>query len=152
MRAALACCLSAALVAAPAAARADWTGCFLGPSDLHRCAVSGTPAAALAAIAVPLLVAGAAVSVAHELDKRTEERAATTTDGDTPPPKKTRPTLALMPTPPDPYRVPSGRPETRAKPSGAFQFNETATNVATAVAGAAVLGAMIATVAKSAHK
>ena len=140
-----------ALVAAPVAARADWSGCVLGPSDLNRCSITGTPATALAAIAAPIIVAGAVASVAHELNKRTEERAdgvapvASTAAG-----AKHQPNLALVPDPPDPYRATPGHPETRHKPSAAFQFNENATNVATVVAGAAVVGALIATIAKDA--
>jgi hypothetical protein len=152
MRRALTWSLALALVAAPAAARADWSGCLLGPTDLNRCSVSGAPATALAAIAAPVLVAGAAVSVAHELEKRTQERlpdgtgTATSATG-----KKTQPNLALVPDPPDPYRAAPGHPETRTRPSAAFRFNENATNIATAVTGAAVLGAMIATIVKDAH-
>lgn len=111
----------------------------------HPCSVSGSPAAILGAIAAPVILAGAAVSVAGEVGRRTEERAP---DGVAAPPaaggKHARPNLALVPEPPDPYREPAGKKETRRKPSGAFQFNETATNVATAVTGAMVVGAIIA--------
>jgi hypothetical protein len=149
--------LGCALIAAPVAARADWSGCLIGPTDLNRCSVGGAPAAALAAIAAPVLLAGAAVSIEHELRKKTEERLP---DGVTPASvspngTRTQPNLTLVPEPPDPYRAPPGRPETRHKPSAAFQFNENATNIATVVTGAAVVGAMIATIvkdAKAAHK
>ena len=58
-----------------------------------------------------------------------------------------------MPEPPDPYRAPAGNAETRHKPSAAFQFNEKATNVATVVTGAMVVGAVIATIVHdAAHK
>ncbi|HEX8951518.1 MAG TPA: hypothetical protein VF945_06715, partial [Polyangia bacterium] len=132
---------------APAAARADAMGCLVGPSDWSRCSVGGSPAAILGAIAAPVILAGAAVSVATELGRRTEERAPD--DGGAAAPasatgKKARPSLALVPDPPDPYRAPAGKKETRARPSAAFQFNETATNVATAVTGAMVVGAIIA--------
>jgi hypothetical protein len=146
MRRSIASALAFALVAAPLTARADaFMGCLTGPSDLNRCSISGAPAAALAAIAAPIIVAGAAVTVAHELRKRTDERLP---DARATPHKKGAPTLALVPEPPDPYRTPAGAPERAAPSSAAFRFNDTATNVATAVAGAAVLGAIIATVAK----
>jgi hypothetical protein len=138
--------LAFALVAAPLTARADaFMGCLAGPSDLNRCSISGAPAAALAIIAAPVIVAGAAVTVAHELRKRTDERQ----PGDGAAAKKgAPPKLSLVPEPPDPYRARAGAPERAAPSSGAFRFNDSATNVATAVAGAAVLGAIIATVAK----
>jgi hypothetical protein len=136
------------LVAAPAAARAQSVGCLLGPTDTNPCSVGGGPAALLGAIAAPVIVAGAAVTVAHEMTKRTEEREAA---AGTPTGKK--PNLALVPDPPDPYREPAGKPEkARTKPSAAFQFNDTATNVATAVTGAMVVGAVIATIVHEAKK
>ncbi len=143
MRLALASGLALALVAAPAAGRADPIGCLTG--DLANCSVSGSPAAILGAIAAPVIAAGAAVTVVNELTHRTEERnpddgAATAAAAG----KHARPSLALVPDPPDPYRAQAGKKETRAKPSAAFQFNETATNVATAVTGAMVVGAIIA--------
>ena len=145
MRVVLVSLLAGSLVAAPALSSADPIGCFAGPSDLHPCSVSGAPAAILGAIAAPVILAGAAVTVATELGRRTEERAP---DGVAAPPaaggKHARPNLALVPEPPDPYREPAGKKETRRKPSAAFQFNETATNVATAVTGAMVVGAIIA--------
>ena len=147
MRTTLAASLIFALVAAPLAARAQAVGCLVGPSDTNPCAVGGGPAALLGAIAAPVVIAGAAVSVAHELTTRTEEREAA---AGTPTGKK--PSLALVPDPPDPYRAPAGKKETRNKPSAAFQFNETATNVATAVTGAMVVGAVIATIVHDAHK
>lgn len=135
-----------ALVAAPLSARADdFVGCLVGPSDVGRCSISGGPAALLAALAAPVLVAGAAATVAHELRRRTDERLP---DARATPPKQPPATLALVPEPPDPYRARAGEPERAAPPSAAFRFNDSATNVATAVAGAAVLGAIIATIAK----
>jgi hypothetical protein len=148
MRTTLAATLIFGLVAAPLAARAQAVRCLPGPGNINECSVSGGPAALLAAIAAPALVAGAAVTVAHELTKRTEEREAA---AGTPSGKK--PNLALVPAPPDPYREPAaGKKEKRTKPSGAFQFNDTATNVATAVTGAMVVGAVIATIVHEAHK
>jgi hypothetical protein len=147
-------CLSFALVlaGAPSLANADALGCLLGPSDLNRCSVSGAPATVLGAIAAPVLIAGAAVSIAHELQQRTVER----DDAAAPPPTARRgqpANLALVPDPPDPYRARVGSREARRhKPNGAFQFNETATNVTTAVAGAMVVGAVIATIVHDAHK
>jgi len=155
MRTAIALGLSLALLAAPATARADWSGCVVGPTDLNRCTVSGAPAAVLAALAVPVLVAGAAATVAHEMRQRADERLP---DGDgasgqAPLPKRTLPNLALVPEPPpDPYRVPAGQSERPPAPSGAVRFNETATNVGMAVGGAMVLGAMIAAIVQSKHK
>lgn len=156
MRTTLVSAFALSLVAAPTAARADLGECLAGPSDLHRCSVTGTPALALAAIAAPILVAGAAVSVAHELHRRTEERGAATTASSRATPdsatgKHAPPSLELVPDPPDPYRAPAGKPETRRQPSGAFQFNETATNAATVGAGAAVVGAIIGTIVSEAH-
>ena len=154
MRMRLSAALAICLVSAPLAAHADDAlGCLLGPSDLHRCSVSGGPATVLGAIAAPVIVAGAAVLIAQELSHRVEERAidenvpAQAADGE----KHKRPNLALVPAPPDPYREPAGKKETRHKPSAAFQFNETATNVATAVTGAMVVGAVIATIVHDAH-
>lgn len=150
MRSIVAWTLTGALVAAPVAARADWSGCVVGPIDGNRCSFGGAPAAVLAAIAAPILLAGAAVSVAHELDKRTNERLP---DGTTPASgKRAQPSLTLVPEPPDPYRASTGYAELPRKPNAAFQFNDTATNVATVVAGAAVVGAMVATIVKGAHK
>ncbi|MGZ3406699.1 MAG: hypothetical protein ACXVDD_00865 [Polyangia bacterium] len=145
-------CLSFAVVlaGAPSLARADLGGCLLGPSDLNRCSISGAPATVLGAIAAPVLIAGAAVSVADELRHRTEER-----DAAAPPPtaKHGQPaSLALVPDPPDPYRARAGSTETRKKRNRAFEFNENATNVATAVTGAMVVGAVIATIVHEAHK
>lgn len=151
----LAVALGLALGAAPWTAHAqNVMGCVAGPTDLNRCTISGAPAAALAAVAAPVLVAGAAVSIAHELSHRTEERAsdanvgtpATAKNG-----KRPAPNLALVPEPPDPYRAKAGAKETRARPNAAFQFNETATNVATVITGAAVAGAIIATIVQDAR-
>jgi hypothetical protein len=152
MRVVLASLLAGSLVAAPLAAHADATGCLVGPSDVNPCSLGGSPAAILGAIAAPVIIAGAAVTVANELSRRTVERApdddaATKTASG----KKARPSLALVPDPPDPYRAPAGKPERRARPSGAFQFNETATNVATAVTGAMVVGAIIADIVHETH-
>jgi hypothetical protein len=142
----LALAFAAGLVAAPLGAYADNSvGCLLGPTDVHRCSVSGAPAAALAAIAAPVLVAGAAATVAHELGKRTDERVP---DGVQPTPAaQQRPSLALVPEPPDPYRVRPGKPERAAGPNRAVQFNEAATDVGIAVTGAMVVGAIIANLA-----
>lgn len=149
MRTTIALGVAAALVLAPLTAGADFSGCVLGPSDLNHCSVGGAPAALLAAIAAPVLVAGAAATVAHELRRRTDERAPT---GAARRPARTPPSLTLLPEPPDPYRATTGGAETTHAPGAAFRFNETATNVALAAGGVAVLGAMIATVAKSAKK
>jgi len=157
----LAVALGLAVLGAPLSAHAQsqTLGCVAGPTDLNRCTITGAPAAALAAVAAPVLVAGAAVSIAHELSHRTEERA-TDANVATPPAarngKRPAPNLALVPEPPDPYRAKAGAKETRKKPNAAFQFNETATNVATVITGAAVAGAIIATIVQdsrgAAHK
>jgi hypothetical protein len=143
MRVLLSATLALILVAAPAAARAgDPIGCIVGPSDLNRCSVSGETAGILAAILAPAIVGGAAVTVAHELARHTDERVV---------PAK----LTLVPEPPDPYRAPPATAgqakESRPKPSGAFRFNETATNVATAVTGAMVVGAIVSEIVKDAR-
>jgi hypothetical protein len=148
MRTTLAATLSLALVATPLVARAQSVGCLTGPSDTFPCSVGGGPAALLGAIAAPVIIAGAAVSVAHEFGRRVEER-----DDAAPPPTGKHPNLALVPDPPDPYREPAGKKvERRTKPSPAFQFNENATNIATAVTGAMVVGAVIATIVHEAKK
>ena len=153
MRVLFASLVAGSLIAVPLAARADATGCLVGPSDVYPCSVGGSPAAILGAIAAPVIIAGAAVTVANELGRRTQERApdgsaeTTKTAGG----KHAPPSLALVPDPPDPYRAPAGKKETRAKPSAAFQFNETATNVATAVTGAMVVGAIIADIVHETH-
>jgi hypothetical protein len=135
--------LALALVAAPSAARADNpAGCLIGPSDLDRCSVSGETAGILAAILAPAMIGGAAVTIAHELRHHTDERIV---------PEK----LTLIPEPPDPYREPPNAApkakETRPKPSAAFRFNDTATNVATAVTGAMVVGAIVSEIVKDVH-
>jgi hypothetical protein len=152
MRKSIAGLLAAALVAAPVAARAaDWSGCIVGPTDLNHCIATGAPAAALAAVAAPVIAAGAAVTIIEELRRRTEEREP---DGTVPPSAGARrANLTLVPSNADPYRDAGKRPtdaakRNAAKRNAAFEFNETATNVATVVAGAAVLGAIIATIAK----
>jgi len=150
MRMRLSAAVAICLLSAPSAAHADdLLGCIAGPTDVHRCSVTGAPAIALAAVAAPVLVAGAAVSIAQELTHRTQERA--TRENVPAPPagaRRAQPNLALVPDPPDPYRAPANAnaKETRRKPSAAFQFNDTATNVATAVTGAMVVGAVIATI------
>jgi hypothetical protein len=144
MRTAIACALASSLAAAPVLARADPMGCLVGPADNRPCSLGGTAAGILGAIAAPVILAGAAVTVAEEIGKKTEERlpdgAATPTATNR---QHARPNLALVPDPPDPYRASAGKKETRAKPSAAFQFNETATNVAIAATGAMVVGAII---------
>jgi hypothetical protein len=146
---AFALALAVALLASPATAHADALGCLVGPSDSRSCSVGGTPAALLAAIAVPVLVAGAAVSIADELGRHTHEQLP---DGAAPAAKRPPATLSLVPTPPDPYRAAAGPQEARHRPNGAFRFNEIATNATTVVAGAMVAGAVIATIVHAAHK
>ncbi len=152
MRTTLAATFALLLVGAPAVARADLGGCLAGPNDQAPCSVSGTPAALLGAIAAPVLIAGAAVSIADELRRKTEERAP---DGSAVAPAARRgraPSLALVPDPPDPYRARASNKEARKPPNAAFRFNEAATNVTTVVAGAMVLGAVVATIVQGAHK
>jgi hypothetical protein len=140
----LAATLAFGLCAAPLSARADGLGCLLGPSQTNDCSLGGAPAVALAALAAPVIVAGAAVTAAHEMSRRTEERLP-------PGPHELPPNLSLVPESHDPYRAQANAPERPHKPSAAFQFNETATNVTTVVAGAMVAGAIIANIVKDAH-
>lgn len=150
MRAYVALGLAVTLVAAPVAARAgDWSGCTIGPNGaLDRCTLSGAPALALAAIAAPALFAGAAVTVAHELHKRTVERrpAGATPESAASKPDR-RPNLALVPAPVDHYAS-AGTRDGATAPNPAVRFDETATQVGLAVGGAMVLGAIIANLAK----
>jgi hypothetical protein len=60
-----------------------------------------------------------------------------------------RAALELVPTPRDRYY--NENPPEPAKPSGAFRFNDTATNVVLVAGGAALLGGIIAGIAKSAR-
>jgi hypothetical protein len=148
MRKIVAFVLSGSLFLLTSTARADdfhLGGCFLGPMDsLHRCDITGAPAVGMAGVAAPILVVGAMVTIAHELNK--------SQDGELPPgtvtqPNK-KPSLTYAPAAAaDPYY---NREHPPAKPSAAFKFNDTATNVVTAVTAAAVVGAVIATVASGA--
>jgi hypothetical protein len=137
----------------PALARAhDYSGCYLGPSDLDHCAVSGTPAAILAGIAAPVLVAGAAVTAAQELRKHTTELApvpgAVTNPG-----ANGKPQTSLMLVPPSSAYAAGASEHAATAPGAAFRFNDAATNIATVAAGAMVVGAIAATIAGAAkHK
>ena len=145
--------VSFALLAAPALARADFASCYLGPLNTQSCSVGGEPAAILAAIAAPVLVAGAASTVAGELQKRHVELPPGDDDPATTSTPRS-PNLSLMPTPPDPYRQPpakvAGQERRRNRPNAAFEFNENATNIAMVATGAMVAGALIATIVKAA--
>src|SRR4051812_46677190 len=105
----IAVAVSLALFAAPTAAHADWSGCYLGPTSTQSCSIGGGPAAILAAIAAPILVAGAASTIAGELHKQHQELptgadpATATTTG-----AQAKPTLSLLPPAPDPYRESAG--------------------------------------------
>jgi hypothetical protein len=148
--------VSFALVAAPGLAHADWSGCYLGPTSTQSCSVGGQPAAILAAIAAPILVAGAASTIAGELRRHQMELP----PGDDPAPATAGrpnqpPSLTLMPTQvPDPYRETAGaksaRRDRRNTPNAAFEFNERATTVALVAGGALVAGAVIASIVKGA--
>jgi hypothetical protein len=143
----IASCATALLFSTAARANDfDLGGCFLGPSDsLHRCYVSGAPAVGMAGVAAPILVIGAAATIAHELKKsQTGELPPGTTTG-----SNNKPSLSYVPpVEQDPYR----NQEHSTQPSPAFKLNDTATNVATAVTAAAVVGAIIATTASAAKK
>jgi hypothetical protein len=144
--------VAAALMLAPVAAHAhaEWGGCLAGPMPndlLSRCEVSGAPALAMAAIAAPIVAAGAVYTIVDELNHRHVETnpgdaqtAARTTPGQPP-------QLTLLPATYDKYRD-DGSPKRTVKPNPALQFNETAVTVATAVTGVAVAAAIIATMAK----
>jgi hypothetical protein len=149
--------LTFSLCLAPAVARADFSGCTLGPMPggmtNQSCSLGGQPAAILAAIAAPVLVAGAASTAYGELNKHTVELP----DGAEDPATTTRPrspNLSLMPPAADPYREPpgkvAGKERTRRQPNRAFEFNENATNVVMVATGAMVAGALIATIVKAA--
>jgi hypothetical protein len=154
MRKSLASLLAAlALAGAPAAAHAknDLGGCLVGPSItgpdmLTRCTLTGAPATALAAVAAPVIVAGAAFTIYAELHKQTVEMY------DVPYTQQStaagQPVLALTPEVQDRYREGPNGEKPRPQHLKAFEFNDRATNVATAVAGAAVIGAIIATAVK----
>src|SRR5262245_46932824 len=115
MRSQLTFALATAIVAWSTPSRADITGCFLGPPDLNRCSVSGTIPAVLGAIAAPILIAGAAATIVHELDRRTEERPAAAPIG-----APTRaPNLSFLPS-----TASVGQPEAARPPNPAFRFNE----------------------------
>jgi len=144
--------VAAALTLAPVAAHANvqWGGCLAGPMPndlLSRCEVSGAPALAMAAIAAPIVAAGAVYTIVDELNRRTVE--ANPGDLQTAQPTKPgqAPQLTLLPKTYDRYRD-DGSPKRTAKPNPALQFNETAVTVATAVTGIAVAAAIIATMAK----
>jgi hypothetical protein len=130
------------------AAHADpWSsGCLVGPMDSYnRCTITGTPAAVLGAIAAPIMVAGAVVTIADELNKAHQELPPGTVSQ----PNK-KPSLSYVPpVPEDPYL---NQPERPTTPSPAFNFNDKAANVATAVTAAAVVGAIIGTIAADAGK
>src|SRR5260370_40176295 len=95
--------LPAVLPLLPATAHADpWSdGCFTGPMDGYsRCSLGGAPAAGLAAVAAPFLVAGAIVTIADELNHSHQELPPGTTSQ----PNK-KPSLSYVPAAPeDPYR------------------------------------------------
>jgi hypothetical protein len=153
MRKLIASLLAAALLAAPAAAHAksDLGGCLVGPSIagndvLSHCTITGPPATALAAVAAPIIVAGAAYTIISELHKQAVEVY------DVPYTQQSsaggqQPQLALTPEVVDRYREGPNGQKPRPQHLKAFEFNDRATNIATAVAGAAVVGAIIATVA-----
>lgn len=144
MRAWIATGVALALAATPVLARADGPtgggGCTLGAGAPLSCAVAGLPAKLLAAAAAPVLVAGAGVTIAHELRRRTVERQAAAA------PQKTPPALALVPAARDRYRADGAAAP--APTPGAARVNETATEVGMAVTGAMVLGAVIANIVK----
>jgi hypothetical protein len=140
--------IGAALSFLSTSARADvWdNGCVIGPMDsVSRCTVTGAPATGLAAVAAPILVAGAIVTIAEELNKTHQELPPGTV---TQPNKK--PSLSYVPpTAEDPYR---NQPERSTKPNPAFNFNDKATNIATAVTAAALVGAIVGTIASDSAK
>lgn len=135
--------LGISILAVAPAARADYNlgGCLVGPMDAYtRCYVAGAPAAGMAAVAAPFLVVGAVATIAHELDQHG--------DGELPPGTvlgngKQKPSLSYVPAAPsEPLRS-----EPVKAPSGAFNFNDKASTVATAVTVAALVGAVIAVAA-----
>jgi hypothetical protein len=149
--------LVVAMFLAPVTARADLLGCLLGPSDTNPCTVSGLSAAVLAAGAVATLAAGAAVTVQRERARGKERYPAGTLAGA----GNVRPSLLLLPPAFDPFAAieseqdpdQSDEQASRARHEAAVHINENLTNAMMAVTGAAVIGAVIATIAKeSKHK
>jgi hypothetical protein len=128
-----------------ATAHADPSGCLIGPMGSYStCTLTGTPATVLGAIAAPVLVAGAAVTIAEELKKAHQELP----PGTVIQPNK-KPSLTYVPPVPDPH---SNQPEHPMAPNPAVDFNDKATNIATAVTAVAVVGAIVGSIAAGSKK
>jgi hypothetical protein len=144
--------LVVAIFLAPLTARADWIGCLIGPSETERCSFGGLPAAVLGAGAVATLFAGAAVTVQHERARAREQYPAGTLAGR----GKVPPSLLLLPPAYDPFAPTEIEPAEAELQRGQrahaqmVRINEDITNAMIGVTGAAVLGAVIANVAKMA--
>jgi hypothetical protein len=140
--------LAATLVAAPVVAQAHGT-CLTDVAYVGQCTVSGKAAIGLGVAAGVAIIAGAAYTIVDELNRRTVETGsdltpvAATTPGQLP-------TVALLPTTHDRYRQLA---DGSAPPqNAAVDFDSTKTQrVVTVVAGAAVLGAIIAAAASKHH-
>jgi hypothetical protein len=93
-----------------------------------------------------MIAAGAVVTIIDELHRRPVEANPDASGLAPTPPGQAN--LSLVPATRDRYRDDGTGRRRAVKPNPALQLNETATTVATVVTGAAVLGAIIATLAK----
>jgi hypothetical protein len=136
------------LLVAPAA-RAECTSI---PQCLSQLRIPHTDAVTLAkigAVMAPAVIGiGAFITAAAEKarPKQEPEGVVVVPDENGQP----RAALELVPATHDKYYNPNP-PHELPKPSGAFRFNDTATNVALAVGGAAVIGGIIAGIVKGKH-
>jgi hypothetical protein len=141
--------LAVMLALAPASVRAA-PSCGSAPECIARLGLphlNWEAAAVLGAIAAPAVLATAVLTAAGEnaKEKALPEGVVVTTDENGEP----RASLELVPTTRDRYY--NENPPEPQKPSGAFRFNDTATNVALAVGGAALLTGIIVGIVKGNH-
>ena len=136
------------LLAAPAA-RAECTSISQCLSQLQFPHPDAVTLAKIGAVMAPAVIGvGAFVTAALEKarPKEAPEGVVIVEDEEGQP----RAALELVPQTRDKYYDPNPHTE-RPKPSGAFRFNDTATNVALAVGGAAVIAGIIAGIVKGHH-
>jgi hypothetical protein len=144
--------LVAVLLLAPASAYAGGLQCKSVPECLASVGMGhldAKTAAILGAAASPVVIAGAFMTAAVEQSRAKEgPRGVVVTDGDD---GRPRVQLKLIPSADDTsYGAPAPADSKRQPPSGAFKFNDTATNVALAVGGAAVVTSVIMGIVQSA--